>query len=147
MPRPETLASHLRYASQVIPIRSQYLCPGNYRPFLGYSRQYHHTFHNWRKGLQNMVLVLFRFVLVSSCRPKDSFFFLFLFNRKIEFRYQPSIIRYHDGTSHTTQLELLGTYWYNGTTTPLLHTSNALWQSYAHDLGRARLRATLCGCH
>ena len=27
------LVSHLRYASQVIPIRSQYLCPGNYRPF------------------------------------------------------------------------------------------------------------------
>ena len=27
------LVSHLRYASQVIPIRSQYLCPSNYRPF------------------------------------------------------------------------------------------------------------------
>ena len=27
------LVSHLRYASQVIPIRSQYLFPGNYRPF------------------------------------------------------------------------------------------------------------------
>ena len=37
------LVSHLRYTSQVIPIRSQYLCQGNYRPNEGYSRQYNYT--------------------------------------------------------------------------------------------------------
>ena len=36
------LVSHLRYASQAIPIRSQYLCP-DFRPHQGYSRQYHYT--------------------------------------------------------------------------------------------------------
>ena len=33
------LVSPLRYASQVMPIRFQYLCPGNYRPCQGCSRQ------------------------------------------------------------------------------------------------------------
>ena len=36
------LVSHLRYASQVTPIRSQHLCPRNYRPHQGYSRQYNY---------------------------------------------------------------------------------------------------------
>ena len=37
------LVSRLRYASQVIQIRSQYLCPGNYWPHHGYSTQYHYS--------------------------------------------------------------------------------------------------------
>ena len=43
----KALVSHSRHASQVIPIRSQYLCPGNYRPYQGYSRQYHYTSPPW----------------------------------------------------------------------------------------------------
>ena len=36
---PKPLVYHLRCASQAIPTRSQYLCPGNYRPCQGCSRQ------------------------------------------------------------------------------------------------------------
>ena len=39
------LVSPLRYGSQVISIRSPYLCPGNY-PFAGYSRQYRYTLYD-----------------------------------------------------------------------------------------------------
>ena len=40
------LVSHLRYASHVIPMQSQYLlCQANYRPYQGYSRQYHYIVH------------------------------------------------------------------------------------------------------
>ena len=43
VPCPEPLVSHLRYASQVTPTRSHGLCPGNYRPYQGHSRQYRHN--------------------------------------------------------------------------------------------------------
>ena len=36
------LESRLRCVFQVIRTRSQYLCPGNYRPYQGYSRQCHY---------------------------------------------------------------------------------------------------------